>query len=340
MKGHVRPHGLAETCVGSIILLVLLSVAAGVFVKQFHYDRAMFVALTPSTSVVKSSAPAPSAPTETTTTAFIDLPGALKPLSAPETFTPDNLYDKIDGKAELYTSAGVVGMRCQRLALKNDPNAWMEFFVYDMDNLRQSFAVYSMQQRADAQPLDFATYAYKTKNALFFCCGRYYIEAVTAAPTEAMMAAMVSVSKLFVAKHPPQEIRVAELDFFPREHQAPNSYMFQPENAFGFDKFKNVFSAKYTINGADVMAFLTIQPSAGDAAALSAAYQQFVLTNGGHELAGSGKVPTAKLAEMMGSVELVFARGKVVGGVHAAPNAEAAEQAAALLDAKISKATK
>jgi hypothetical protein len=270
--------------------------------------------------------------------AFVDLPSELTPLSAPEIFNPDNLYDKIDGKAELYLSAGVHGMRCQRFALKNDPNVWMEFFVYDMDNLRQSFAVYSMQERAEAQLLDLATYAYKTKNALFFCCGRYYIEAISASPAEEMIAAMLLVSRQFVAKNPPQETRLAELDLFPSEHLAPNSCMLQPADAFSFDQFKNIFSAKYTVNGTEVMAFLTVRPTAEEATALSAAYQQFLLTNGGRNLPGNGKVPAASLAEMLGSVELVFSRGKVVGGVHAAPSAEAAEQVAALLYKKISEA--
>jgi hypothetical protein len=92
------------------------------------------------------------------------------------------------------------------------------------------------------------------------------------------------------------------------------------------------------VNGAEVMAFLTVRPTAEEATALSAAYQQFLLTNGGRNLPGAGKVPAASLAEMLGSVELVFSRGKVVGGVHAAPSAEAAEQMAALLYKKISEA--
>ena len=314
--------------------MILAIVAAGVFVKQFHYDRAVFLGAAPSGTAVK-----PSALLSPAVNAFVELPGELTPLSAPETFNPDNLYDKIDGKAELYLSAGVLGLRCQRFALKNDPNTWMEFFVYDMDNLRQSFAVFSMQQRADAQLLDLATYAYQTKNALFFCCGRYYIEAVTASPAPEMMAAMVLVSRQFVANNPPQQTRLAELDLFPSEHRVPNSYMLQPADAFGFDRFKNIFSARYTVNGAEVMAFLTIRPTAEDATALSAAYQQFLLTNGGRNLPGTGKVPAASLAELLGSVELVFSRGKVVGGIHAAPNAEAAEQMAALLYKKISEAT-
>lgn len=312
--------------------MILAIVAGGIFVKQSRYDRAIFLGAGPSGSAVK-----PSAPLSPAVNAFIDLPGELTPLSAPEVFNPDNLYDKIDGKAELYLSAGVLGMRCQRFALKNNPNTWMEFFVYDMDNLRQSFAVYSMQQRAEAQSLDLATYAYKTENALFFCCGRYYIEAITASPTREMMAAMLSVSRQFVARNPPSESRLAELDLFPAEHLRPNSYMLQPADAFGFDGFKNVFSAKYTVTGAEVMAFLTVRPTVEEATALSAAYRQFLLTNGGRNLPGTGKVPAANLAEMLGSVELVFSRGKVVGGVHAAPSAEAAEQTAALLYKKISE---
>jgi hypothetical protein len=324
---------VAETYVGSVIILVLVIVAAGVFVKQFHYDRTVFLGAAPSRSAVE-----PSAALSPAVNAFVDLPSELTPASAPEIFTPDNLYDKIDGKAELYLSAGVLGMRCQRFALKDDPNTWMEFFVYDMDNLRQSFAAYSMQQRADAQSLDLATYAYQTKNALFFCCGCYYIEAVTASPAEEMLAAMLLVSRQFVAKNPPHETRLAELDLFPSEHLVPNSYMLQPADAFGFDGFKNVFSAKYTVNGAEVMAFLTILPTAEEATALSAAYQQFVLTNGGRNLPGIGNAPAANLAELLGSVELVFSRGKVVGGVHAAPSAAVAEQMAALLHKRISEA--
>ena len=88
------------------------------------------------------------------------------------------------------------------------------------------------------------------------------------------------------------------------------------------------------------MAFLTLQHSADEATALSAAYQQFLVANGGRELASSGKVSGAKLVEMMGTVELVFSHGKVVGGVHAANNREDAEQAGALLYAKIAEASK
>ena len=335
MKGRVRPCGVTETCVGSVILLGLAVIAIGVYVKQFHYDRAMFLAAAPGGSTIKSSTAAPPA-----ADSIVDLPSELVPLSARETFTPDNLYDKIDGKAELYTSAGVLGMRCQRFAWKGDPKVWMEFFIYDMANLRQSFAVYSQQRRAEAQPLDLTAYAYRTKNAVFFSCGRYYVEAVTASPTDAMMAAVLSVSRQFVAKNPPEETHLAEPDLFPAEYLAPNSYMFQPADAFGFDQFKNVFTATYKLNGGEATAFLTIRPTSQEAAALSAAYQRFLLNNGGKALGGTGKVPAGSLAEMMGSVELVFSRGNVVAGVHAAPNAETAEQVAALLYQKIPEAVK
>jgi len=75
--------------------------------------------------------------------------------------------------------------------------------------------------------------------------------------------------------------------------------MLQPTDAFGFDQFKNVFSAKYAVNGAEVMAFLAIRPTAEEATAFARRYQQFLLTNGGRNLPGTGKAPAASLAEML-----------------------------------------
>jgi len=87
----------------------------------------------------------------------------LSAFSAPETFTADNLYDKVDGKADLYLTAGFVGLQCQRLALKATNDVWMEWFVYDMGTLPQAFSVFSLQRRAEAQTLDLTPFAYQPR---------------------------------------------------------------------------------------------------------------------------------------------------------------------------------
>src|SRR3974390_1578277 len=97
-----------ERRVSWFILAVLAVVVAGVFRAQYSFNPAVLVAKDANQSKAGSESKSD----------VTWLPAELKPLSPPESFTPEKLYDKIDGKAELYLSAGIAGMRCQRFALK------------------------------------------------------------------------------------------------------------------------------------------------------------------------------------------------------------------------------
>ena len=71
----------------------------------------------------------------------------MEPLSPPETFDAEKLSEKIDGKAGLYLSAGFKSLTCRRYKKPDNPDLWLEIFFYDMGNIINSFAVYSMQRR-------------------------------------------------------------------------------------------------------------------------------------------------------------------------------------------------
>ncbi|HYR03636.1 MAG TPA: DUF6599 family protein, partial [Syntrophobacteria bacterium] len=120
-----RSPGKTETLIGYAILLLLVVTAGILFLTQFRYSAAV---LTPNALQPESSSPS-AAPRP-------DL-GALAPeglvaLSQPETFGPETLSEKIDGKAELYLSAGFVQLLTQRFSRKGNPQAWLEVFLYDM----------------------------------------------------------------------------------------------------------------------------------------------------------------------------------------------------------------
>ncbi len=113
MSQSSNERGRTERWVGFIILLCLAGIAAGVYHKQFSFNPAVLVATAP---VPTPAVPKPIA--SVSNDSLPTLPPELSALSAPETFTADNLYDKVDGKADLYLTAGFVGLQCQRLALK------------------------------------------------------------------------------------------------------------------------------------------------------------------------------------------------------------------------------
>jgi hypothetical protein len=327
MNQSSNARGRTERWVCFIILLCLAGIVAGVFLKQFSFNPAVLVA-TAATPVPAAPKLAASAPNDSLPT----LPPELSAFSAPETFTADNLYDKVDGKADLYLTAGFVGLQCQRLALKAANDVWMEWFVYDMGTLPQAFSVFSLQRRAEAQTLDLTPFAYQTQNSLYFVSGHYYVEAVTATLTEPMMAAMRAMARQFVAAHPPGAAEIPELKLFPPENLEAGSQGLQVADAFGFDQFTNVFTAKYYLpNGAtnaEVLAFLELTKTPAAAAALRDAYRSFLLANGGKEIEAGAAALTGKPIEFMGNIEIVFSEDNALAGVHAAPDAISAAKVA------------
>jgi hypothetical protein len=316
---------------GYVILLCLAGVAAGVGLKQASFNPAVLVATTATQSPAGTLAPAASAEASPV------LPPELTALSAPETFGPDDVYKKIDGKADLYLTAGFVSLHCQRLALKANADQWLEYFEYDMGKLPQAFAVYSVQRRPEAQPLDLVPFAYQTPNALYLVSGRCYLEIVTAMPVPAMMTAMQSLARQWVARHPPGAERIPELDWFPPEGLAAGRQSLQAADAFGYDQFTNVFTAAYHADKGEVLAFFTVLKTPAAAAALRDAYRAFLLANDGKELPAVGTNALGRPINFMDTVEVVFAKGNLVAGVHAAPDAATAAKIAQRLADRLPK---
>ena len=177
MASPQRSPGAIETAICLAVLLALAAVAATIVARQVNYSST-FLGSWGSPSSMAAGTPA-----------GLDLsayaPGGFAPMSPAESFGPDNLYDKIDGRADLYLTAGFVNLRCQRFAERADRQGWMEVYVYDMGNADNAFTVYSKQKRPGAAEL--AALAYQTSNSLYFVHGRYYVEIVAGSGYETIL---------------------------------------------------------------------------------------------------------------------------------------------------------
>jgi hypothetical protein len=308
------------------IMAILAVIATGVFVKQFYYDPTV---LTPSGLEFQGSKEAD----------LVDfVPADMDLMNPVESFEPRNLFEKINGKAELYLSAGFVNLRSQRFEKSADPQSWMEVFVYDMGTLRRAFAVYCAQRRAEAKPLALTPFSYSTRNALFWVHGKYYVEIVASVSSEQMTQAMLSFGQDFVRQTSVERETMDELALFPREHQDEGSIVLLLSDAFGFDGMENVFTARYHIAGEKVTAFLSQQRDLKEAEELVEAYQDFLMANGGTRIASRLHLAGATLVEILDSFEIVFRHGRYVAGVHEAETQEAAEKLGLMLKDKLAEA--
>jgi hypothetical protein len=329
-----RAPSRGETTVSWVIMGTLAVIAIGLFVRQSHYDPTLFAPSASESQAPGEVLPASLAPSDPRRFA----PQDMRVFGPLESFGPGTLSDKIDGKAELYLSAGFLSLQCQRFVSLIDPSSWMEVFVYDMGTLHQAFAVYSGQKRKEAMPLDLTPFSYKTTNALFWVYGKYYVEVIASVPSQAMTESMISFGKKFVSGTSVEEHAIDEPALFPADHLEEGSIALLISNAFGFGDLKNVFVARYHRDGEALTAFLSRKEDPLEAERVAGAYRGFLLDNGGTSVPLSVHLTSGSLVEILGTYELIFCHDRYVAGVHEAETQQAAEELALMLKGHLAEA--
>ncbi len=300
------------------VMAVLVIVGAGVIARQFQVNPAV-VALRPE-SHGQAPAPASEAP------ALIDLAGSgIAPFSPPERFGPQTLYEKINGRADLYLSAGFVSLATQRFAGTGAAGAWVELFVYDMATPANAFSVYSMQRREGARSDDSAPAAYRTENALFLTHGSFYLEIIGTDSSEELQQTMGALARRFVEAHGGAPAAQAPGEgLLPAAGFQPGSLQLITANAFGYEQLDQIYSGEYLVDGARLTAFVSERAGSAEAAALAEAYRQALASYGATAVEGSVPMAGAAVMQVFDTYEIVFSRGRYLAGIHEAGSLEAA----------------
>ena len=324
MSPAKRQPSRLETLISIVILLVLVAIAAGVFLKQHGYHS-------PAISLGGGGG-------ETAAkNLFETLPEGISPTGRLERFSAETLYEKIDGKAETYLPSGFEELRCQRFS-RAGSDAWVEMFVYDMGHPRNAYAVYSVQKRADADRIGLGEAGYRTPNAIYFVRGRYYIELVSSTVSTDATLAMVALAKQFVAQTTSSGMEFNVPGWFPPEAMAAEGVSLIAGSAFGCEQLNVVFVAGYDLNGKSAVAFISSRKDKRDAAATADAYRKFLIDSGGEAVDPPQDIPNARMVEFHGTYEIFFTIGDVLAGVRDCDDRSAATALARKLLASLKEA--
>jgi hypothetical protein len=313
-----------EQTISISAMAVLAGVLAGMLLQQARFDPAVNVALTIAAKITPGPGPAAKIPD-----LLASWPAGLRSMSAAEAFAPTTLSDKIDGKAELYLSAGFVALTCQRVALSGGADAWMEMFVFDMGNPANAYSVYSSQRRPESVDASVGDYGYVAGNQLCLVHGKYYLELIAAEANDSTMKAADTLARSFVAATVVTDhANVAnEHSLFPQEGMIEGTLSLLSADVFGFDRLQHVFVARYREGRDEVALFLTRRTTPAEAVELAGAFHGFLVHDcGGTEIAPPADLPGAAIVDLGGAFDGVFVVGSIMGGVHQAPSREAVER--------------
>ena len=330
-----------ESVISILLLSTLFLIGLVIFIKQFDADMGRFGIDTTNADPLLEQAEPKSQELSLDTL----LPDGFEKFSESQTYGPENLYEKINGKAPLYTESGFEKLSTQRFISKDDDSLWMELFVFDMAGLRNAFSIYSVQKRADAQMLTLTAPApfYKTSNGAYFVHGKYYVELVGSTESTTLDKSMTAIAENFANRTTVDDEKIEELALFPEKDALPGSFKLYLANAFGFDGFTDIFTCRYNLGDETITVFLSKHSNTQDAQTSSESYYNFLIENDASDKPTANtklKDIKAKVLDFYDTTEIIFAIGPFVGGVHEAENQKAAEELATRLFDKLNNAAK
>lgn len=337
MSATTRRTKNAETLLSLTILGILIAIGLVILAAQNRFNPAA----ENFTSEIDETATLPV--DSTGNDIAIPVPTDIQPMSPGERFDPETLSDKINGKAELYLSAGFVELTTQRFRVEDDANVWFEAFVYDMGMPSNAFAVYSGQRRQGVEKLSLTRNAYGTSNALFFITGHYYVELIAATAGPEVLSLLTNFAEHYLAQVAEddeiQEEPANPQQVFPAEGLVADTVTLIAKDAFGFDRLDQVYTGQYRGEGTETTLFVSTRSSPVEAGTLAVAYRDFLIEFGGLESPAPLESPLQGVfvVEILDAYEVVFSRGPYLAGVHMAEDKDVALQLADQLERHLSE---
>jgi len=126
--------------------------------------------------------------------------GGFVPPARIERFSPDELYVKIDGRAEFYLSFGVRELMFASFVHESGSQRAIDVYRYDMGSVSNARAVFEAEKPPEGTPVNIGDVGYQVAAAVYFCVGTYYVQVVSAAADEQDAAAARQIAEALAAR--------------------------------------------------------------------------------------------------------------------------------------------
>jgi hypothetical protein len=243
----------------------------------------------------------------------------LKPFGPTEHYTPDTLFEKINGRAPAYFEFGFKELTTRSFGIPGQEGQYLDVYIFTMDNPVNAFGIFSLEQGREGASVDFAPDGYRSEMGYFFRQGPAYIQVLASDVSEVVMARAEQAARALAARMPADDTGVQARDRLPSDGQVPGSVNFIRQNAYGHAKLKNAFEARYLVGDSE-LTYFAAPVSDGAYEALKGFYTEYGTVQ------EEGKKADARFfaGESFGQFSFIHTDGQTLAGVMNADNADAA----------------
>jgi hypothetical protein len=267
-----------------------------------------------------------------------------------ETFNAENLYEKIDGRAESFLLYDVKGMAYTFYHPTGDESNEVQLYIFEMGNPLKALGKYGSEKPEEASSIAVGKDGYTSAGSTLFYLDKYYVQIVSTRddpafaefslalarrieasvdPALAASRASASPSTTATAATPtPTQPKVGPEELFqllPKEPKRSEP-KYSAADVFGYSFLTDVFHADYEDGGASWQGFIRTYASPDEARTIFEKYEA-----GAREIGAEIKKIEAEEADQImvvsnfGLTDVVFLKGNAVGGANGAPEQAKAE---------------
>jgi len=230
-------------------------------------------------------------------------------------FTPENLYEQINGRAAFFLSYDMIRMTYARFVNSDETTQFINLSIYDMGTPTNAFGVFSAERSQGESSLDLGRAGYRSGANYFIWKGQYYIRIISAEATDAFQRIGMDLARTGTGFLPDSGEQVWGLTALPLTDRMPESVQYFKADAMGLDFMRNTYTAAYRKGTTLVTAFLSKQDSAESARANVVRYAAYAKKYGkGIDHLKAGEVELVS-CDMGGSYDVVYQKGRLIGGV-------------------------
>jgi hypothetical protein len=172
---------------------------------------------------------------------FPDLKGYKKVTNYP-VYTPDNLWDFIDGAADTYLSYGFEDLHVAEY--KKGKNV-IKLEIYKHKDNIQSFGIYSSERSPSFRFIKIGAQGYKTEGSLNFFKGKYYVKIRTYSKSEKVLQSLSSLALRVADMLQGDSELPSALSEFPEMGRKKNEETYIKESVLGHEFLQGAFKASY-----------------------------------------------------------------------------------------------
>lgn len=187
-------------------------------------------------------------------------------------YTPDNLWDYINGAATVYLQYGFTDLRMAEYS-KGRKSITVE--IYHHNSRENAFGIYARERYPDYYFMDIGAQGYQQGPVLNFLKGEYYVKMQSGSDKSFVIKALIDLAKVLAQSLEGDNSFPKIIKYFPDEGKIANSEKFIAVNFLGHEFFDDGFTAQYKIAGEEFTLFISQRENPEDCRMTLEKYLEF-----------------------------------------------------------------